>query len=207
MVKKGQIVYFDGPDGVGKTTQIKLVEAALLEKGHSVKVEHALGGTPIGDKLKEVIFSNLERPADTNMHIAMAIQHAFSARLLRLRDEGNVILIDRSPLSIVAYQAYGDGLSKEKALNAARELFDLIQPNLVLVYKAGYDELDRRRQRQRDEHKDSDHFDKKPPDYHHRVAEGFEAAASEFNAVMIDASAGPQSVFADTLSVLLHLFA
>jgi dTMP kinase len=198
MVKKGLIVYFDGPDGVGKTTQLNLAEQDLKKQGYTVHSVHTIGGTPIGDLLRDVLFSDNDRPAETNLHIALASQHALADDVIRRRDAGEVVLIDRSPLSMIAYQVYGDGLAEQKGYRAAEEILDLIKPDLLLVYMADLDQLLGRRRSQADEGKVRDHFELQDEDYHSRTTEGYKAAIRAFDTTVIDATGSVEVVHAAT---------
>src|SRR6478609_9484651 len=117
----GKVIMFDGPDGVGKTTQFELAAEALEKQGHKVYKTHILGGTDIGEALRSVMFSTAERPAMTNMHLALAIYYALAAEVEQKRTQGYTVLIDRSPLSLIAFQVYGDGLDEKAGYDACDE--------------------------------------------------------------------------------------
>jgi dTMP kinase len=196
--KKGLIVYFDGPDGVGKTTQLELTVKALQAEGHDVYETRTVGGTPVGELLRLALLSDTERPAETDLHIALASQHALARDVTGRRERGQVVLIDRSPLSIVGYQVYGDGLDRNKGYQATGELLDLFQPDLIIVYKAPDAVLVNRREH-RNHHTGTDHFENKSNDYHHQVAEGFADASRLFGAKVIDGGQSIDEVQAETI--------
>jgi len=196
----GLIVYFEGPDGVGKTTQLKLAAEALREKGHTVHETRAIGGTPIGEKLREAFLLDIPRPVETDLHIALACQFALSADVLERRKKGEIVLIDRGPLSILAYQVFGDGLDKELGYKFAAELFGLIKPDLTVTYRAADGTLVERR-----EHRNQaavDFFEAKSADYHHEVARGFSAGAEHFGAKIIDANASIDEIHDQTMILI-----
>jgi dTMP kinase len=183
----GRIIYFDGPDGVGKSTQLKMVAKVLRDEGHEVHATRTLGGTHIGEMLREVMLSENERPAATDLHIALACQHALAHDVIRRRQEGEIVLIDRSPLSIIGYQVFGDGLNKAAGFKATEELIELIRPDLIIVYDAPAEELENRRT-QRNHDAGHDYFEVKPLAYHKKVAVGFKEAASKFGADVVKAT-------------------
>jgi dTMP kinase len=199
--KKGLIVYFDGPDGVGKTTQLNMAADRLRSDGHDVFESRTVGGTPIGEILRTALLSDTERPAETDLHIAVASQYAQAEDVLKRRENGQVVLIDRSPLSIIAYQVYGDGLDKDKGLNSAGELFSLIKPEIVIVYMAEDGVLLERRHH-RNGHSATDHFENKSIEYHANVAEGFRSAGKIFGAVQIEAGPPMEKVHANTMEFI-----
>jgi dTMP kinase len=199
--KPGLIVYFDGPDGVGKTTQLKLVADKLRQGPRQAHVTRTLGGTHIGEMLRDVILSDTDRPVETDLHIALASQYALAGDLQVRRDEGQVVLIDRSPLSILAYQVYGDKLDREVGYGAITELLDLIKPDLLITYLTSDEEIAKRRSHRHRELSD-DFFENKPQSYHKRVAKGFREAAEHFNTTVLDASQPIEQVHQTTMQLL-----
>src|SRR5206468_3020522 len=133
---------------------------------------HQLGGTEIGEALRQVMFSALPRPAITNLHISLAIYFALAQEVAKKRDEGHIILIDRSPLSLVAYQVYGDGLDEKTGYNACDASMKAFDPDTIIVYDAPLQTLQSRRGQR---HKDSDYFEQQQIDYHERTTAGYKA--------------------------------
>lgn len=199
----GLVIYFDGPDGAGKTTQLHLVAENLRQEGYTVHNTRTLGGTPIGESLRQAALSQYERPVETDLHIALASSYALAAEVLARRESGEVILIDRSPLSMVAYQVYGDGLDEQQGFLAADQIMELIKPDLTIVYMASDETLQTRRKQRI--HDDGDYFENKSLDYHKRVAEGFEKASEHFKAVLVGANGEAEEVHQDTMKYLRPL--
>ncbi len=123
---------FDGPDYVGKTSQLALVKRDLEVDKLKVYNARYNGGTPIGEALREVMLDDYERPAMTDLYINLAQQYALATALQQPRDDGNIILIDRSPLSIIAYQIFGSGADKTRGYQAADEILGLLPPDLII---------------------------------------------------------------------------
>jgi dTMP kinase len=199
--KKGLIIYFDGPDGVGKTTQLKLVADSLRSDEHEVFETRAVGGTPIGELLRTALVSDTDRPPETDLYTALASQYALATDAIKRRNQGQIVLIDRSPLSIIGYQVFGDGLDTKKGHTAAQELLDLFQPDLIIVYTADTEQLNQRRTH-RNDHISVDHFESKPLEYHRRVTEGFAEAAEHFKAEVVDGSAPIELVREATMQLI-----
>lgn len=199
--KKGLIICFDGPDGVGKTTQLELAEAALTNEGYNVFTAKAVGGLPLTDILGRALMINADRPPETDLHVAIASQYALAGEILPRRDKGEIVLIDRSPLSIIAFQVYGDGLDKELGMSATKELLNLIRPDLIITYFTD-DETAVERLKQRNGQSETDFFESKPRDYHHKVAEGYKFATKEYGASPVDASAPIELVREATMQLI-----
>lgn len=186
-MQSGKLIMFDGPDGVGKTTQFQLVADELQRRGYQVYTTHLLGGTPIGEELRRIMFSDAPRPATTNLHLSLAIYYALAEAIAAERAKGKVILIDRSPLSLIAYQVYGDQVDRDAGFRACQEALQVFQPDLLLLYQAPLEVLQARRAEQQ-KHKAGDYFEAQALAYHQRTIEGYRVAAEQFPATVIDAN-------------------
>ena len=195
---KGLIIYFDGPDGAGKSTQLKMAAGALRAEGHKVFETRTMGGTIIGEKLREALLAETERPAETDLHIAVATQYALADEVRKRRNQGEIVLLDRSPLSIIGYQVYADGLDKDLGFETVADLLDLFQSDLLIIYTASKETLAVRRL-ERNRLVGTDYFENKPADYHNKVAKGFADAAVHFGACTIDAEADLEHVHDATM--------
>jgi len=106
----GLFITFEGPEGSGKTTQIRLVAEWLSDQGLDVLTTREPGGTRIGEAIREVLLS----PAHTEMCAEAEILLFSAARAQIVREtlqphlaRGGVVLCDRFADSTLAYQGYG----------------------------------------------------------------------------------------------------
>lgn len=183
-VPDGLIVMFEGLDGVGKSTQLRLAAEALEKAGWPVTTTRNLGGTPIGEALREAMLSTLARPAATDFYISIAIQEALIEELDRLRAAGNIVLIDRGPLSLAAYQIYGSGFDEATGWRAVDDGMQSIRPELIIGYKATVETAIKRA------HHASvtpDYFESKPAAFFKRVQHGYDLAADRYPVRVLDA--------------------
>jgi dTMP kinase len=202
----GKLFMFDGPDGVGKTTQLHMAAEALTAKGYEVYLTKTHGGTPIGEALRDVSLSDLERTPLTDMYISLAMHSALAEVIEDKREKGVIVLVDRSPLSIVAYQAYGSGLDKEFTLGIVDIDMQLFKPDCIIIYDASTEvTLARMQERNKKNNAKKEYFESKPPEYFARVANGYREAAAHFHAEVIDASEGAQHVHKQTMKHLKTL--
>ena len=193
----GRLIIFEGIDGVGKTTQIELIRKLLIEQGWPVEVKRNLGGTPIGEALREVIKSPLRRPGLTNLYISAAIQEALVEAIQKDRSEGKLILMDRGPISLAAYAVYGDGLAETDGWPYVERGMQQLKPDLTIIYKADIDTA-LQHARQKSDH--ADYFESQPRDYFERVAEGYVQAAERYpDSVVINANQNIEAVQAETM--------
>jgi dTMP kinase len=106
----GLFITFEGPEGSGKTTQIRLLADWLSERGSDVLTTREPGGTRIGEAIRDVLLS----PAHTEMCAEAEILLFSAARAQIVREvlsphlaRGGVVLCDRFADSTLAYQGYG----------------------------------------------------------------------------------------------------
>lgn len=197
----GRIVFLDGPDGVGKTTQTRELASFLEARGQTVYITRVNGGTEIGEALRNVFLSHAPRPVITDVYIAMALNAALAEKVNAKKAEGVFVLIDRSPASIIAYQGYGGGYAVERAVDAAKTAFALYNYDMVLCYEAPINVLFEHQQ-SRPVAENSDYFASKPDDYLENVIRGYHFAAQTFNFPVIDATGTVEEVRDRTLQQL-----
>lgn len=195
----GLVVVFDGVDGVGKSTQIELVRHMLAEDGWQPHVTRNLGGTPIGELLRSAMLQPVPRPPLTDLYASVAIQEALVASVAEERKLGNVVLMDRSPLSLAAYQIYGSGIEAELGWQHVDNGMQALRPELIIVYEA---DLAAALERARRHSVKADYFEDKPLDYFKKVAAGFRAAAERYNIHFINADRSIKEIHQDTVLLI-----
>jgi dTMP kinase len=186
-------ITFEGPDGSGKTTQIKLLTEALTAQGHNVLTLREPGGTPIGDQIREVVHAlrNKEMSARAECLLYGAARAQLVDQVLKPHlDQGGIVLCDRYADSTMAYQAYGRGLDR----SAVREIISFatldLKPDLTFYIDIEVEEGIARRKKSGD---DYNRMDDQALEFHRRVREGYleMIAAEPERWVQID---GAQSV-------------
>jgi len=197
----GLLIVFEGIDGVGKTTQLELARNTLQVEGWPVYVTRNLGGTPIGEELRKVIKSPLERPATTNLYISVAIQEALAETIQSERDNGKLILMDRGPLSLAAYEIYGGKLDESLGWQHVEAGMQKLRPELNIIYST---DVTLALERARKKSDTGDYFESKPPDFFERVAQGYQAAAERYSSttVIIDAKRPIEVIQAETIQAI-----
>lgn len=130
----GKFITFEGVDGAGKSTHIDAFAQALRLRGKSVVTTREPGGTPIGEKLRELLLHepmHLETEAllmfaARREHIAQVIQPA----LMR----GDWVISDRFTDASFAYQGGGRKLSLDKLATLEQWVHADLQPDLTLLF-------------------------------------------------------------------------
>jgi dTMP kinase len=106
-------ITFEGPEGCGKTTQLRLLATFLLGQGYDVLTTREPGGTPIGDRVRAILLdpahTEMQPPTEFLLFSAARAQHV--AQVIRPHlAQGGVVLCDRFADSSLAYQGYGHRL-------------------------------------------------------------------------------------------------
>jgi dTMP kinase len=185
-IPDGFVIIFEGVDGVGKTTQLRLAQETLEKEGFEVHATRNLGGTPIGEALRDVAFSSHHRTPETDLYISAAIQAELAESIKNERAKGRVVLVDRGPLSFAAYHVYGNGVEAALGWEFADQGITRFKPDLVILYEmelgAALDRAKRRKSQ-------VDYYASKPKSYFENVEKGYKAAAKRYPKVItIDAS-------------------
>lgn len=100
------LIIFEGPDGSGKTTQVKLLAEKLEAFGKKVKITREPGGTPLGEDLRKLLLEgdyNISK--ETEMYLFAASRRAHSEKILEWIKEGYTVICDRNILSSIVYQS------------------------------------------------------------------------------------------------------
>ncbi len=123
-------ITFEGPDGSGKSTQIRLLSDALIAAGYDVLTVREPGGTLISEQIRDVVHSLRNREmsdrAECLLYNAARAQLVDQLIVPHLRRRGGIVLSDRYADSTLAYQGYGRGLD----LNAVRSVIAFATNNL-----------------------------------------------------------------------------
>ncbi|HTP10735.1 MAG TPA: dTMP kinase, partial [Anaerolineae bacterium] len=123
-------ITFEGPDGSGKSTQIKLLSEALTAAGYDVLTVREPGGTAISEQIRDVVHSLRNREmsdrAECLLYNAARAQLVDQLIVPHLRQRSSIVLSDRYADSTLAYQGYGRGLD----LSAVRSVIAFATNNL-----------------------------------------------------------------------------
>ena len=197
-------ITFEGPDGGGKTTQLKLLASALREEGRDIVTTREPGGTEIGDQIRAVIMNMKNKAMDPRTELLL-----FNASRAQLVEElirpslaaGKVIPCDRYADSTMAYQGYGHGLDKDELRRLLNFATGGLKPDLTLLFDISAEAGLKRRLSNHDEWNRMDDY---ALQFHERVRGGFLelAAADPERWVVIDADRDPGVIHAEVLDIV-----
>ena len=166
-------ITFEGPDGSGKTTQIRLLAEWLHSQGHEVVLTREPGGTEISDQIRQVVHDL--RNAAMEDRTEFLLYSASRAQLVaqRIRPAlaaGRIVISDRYADSSLAYQGYGRDLDLGTLRMITTFATGGLVPDLTLYFDIAPQEGLRRRQDGGDEW---NRLDAEVPDFHRRVRAGY----------------------------------
>jgi len=131
----GRFLVIDGPDGAGKTTQATMLAEWLSDRGVDVTTVRDPGGTPIGDRIREILLDNgcAEMTVECELMLYMASRAQLVAEIVRpALAAGRCVLSDRYISATVAYQ--GAGGSDPTAVRTVGEIaVGGLWPDLTIV--------------------------------------------------------------------------
>lgn len=172
---KGLFITLEGGDGAGKSTQIRNIERFFKEKGLVVVHTREPGGTPISEKLRDILLDkdNSEMSAETEMLIyaAARAQHVREFVLPAL-ERGEIVICDRFVDSSVAYQAYGRELG-DMVSEVNSHATGGLKPDITFWLDID-PEAGRARAAKAG---DLDRLEREKMDFHYRVYEGYRKIA------------------------------
>jgi dTMP kinase len=130
-------VTFEGPEGSGKTTQLRLLADYLRGQGHDVLTTREPGSTPIGERIRAILLdpSHTDMLPATEFLLFSAARSQHVGQVIRPHlEQGGVVLCDRYADSSLAYQGYGHRLDLETLYAITRFATGGLTPDLSLYF-------------------------------------------------------------------------
>lgn len=168
----GLFITVEGPDGAGKTTQIKRLEHFFHGRGMTVICTREPGGTPLAEAIRRLLLEPAYTPIDDRAEILLYAAARAQHVAMRIRPalaSGVVVLCDRFVDSTVAYQGYGRRLDIEMVRRVNELATGGLLPDLTLLIDVPVDVgLARLRQK-----RDVDRLEGEELEFHRRVRQGY----------------------------------
>lgn len=130
------LIVIEGPEGAGKTTQVRLLADWLGARGQQVIAVREPGGTPLGDEIRRILLdhpaSDIVPRAESLLFMASRAQ-LVERKIVPALASGATVLLDRFFLSTYAYQVAGRGLPHEEVGAANRLATAELRPDLTVL--------------------------------------------------------------------------
>lgn len=197
---KGMFFTFEGPDGGGKSTQLRLLEEALLKNDRQVITTREPGGTHISDQVRHILLdpNNTAMAAKTELllYAASRAQHV-QEKIRPALQAGSIVLCDRFIDASMAYQGVGLDIGEAWVRQLNEFATSGLQPDRTYLLDIAPEQAFRRmHDRQQNEFGQTlDRIEQREWTYHRKVRSAFhELASNEERILMLDGSQAEQDL-------------
>lgn len=176
-MSRGKFITLEGIDGAGKTTQRAWIERCLQSRGIALVTTREPGGTPLGEKLREILLGATARPhAETETLMMFAARREHVDKIIQpALDAGTWVICDRFTDATFAYQCGGSGVDWGRVEALERWVHPALQPDLTLFFdvepQVGLGRAQRIKQ--------PDRFEREALDFYRRVRAAYLRRAAE----------------------------
>lgn len=202
-MKSGSFITFEGPDGAGKSTIIKMV----AERLENVLVTREPGGIDIAEQIRTVILAKENTAMDPRtealLYAAARRQHLIE-KVKPALEAGRVVLCDRFVDSSLAYQGHARGLGIDEVFNINLFAIEDMMPSLTIYFdidpELGLTRINKNKGRE------VNRLDLENLEFHYKVREGYAILMKRFpnRIVKVDASGTIDDVFQQTMRIILE---
>ena len=178
---KGLFITFEGNDGSGKSSALQAVKQELKELGYDVLYTREPGGSPIAEKIRELILDKanvgMDDRTEALLYAASRREH-ITKTIIPALNEGKIILCDRFLDSSLAYQGYARELGVENVLNMNQFATEGLFPDLTILVCV-HPEIGMSRIKK--DERDMDRLEIEKMTFHTKVYEGYLKVADQYN--------------------------
>jgi dTMP kinase len=190
-------IVFEGLDGCGKTTQIKLLENKLKERGYNnVKVFREPGSTKTSEQIREILLN--ENITDIQkLFLFLTARNALVEEETKPAVENNdIVLCDRYTPSTLAYQGYGKNVADSGLIHRMNNLAcENIHPDFVIFIDVPVKECMKRQ-------KNFDKMEESVTDVYEKIYDGYKQLSKNNNWIVIDGTKNIEEVSKDIYNAI-----
>jgi len=198
-----RLISFEGGDGSGKTTQLRLLEKYLVSRGMVCLCTREPGGTTLGEMIRQVLLEGgreeIASPTELFLYLADRAQHVHEVIRPALASD-RLVLCDRFTDSTLAYQGYGRGVDLDMLRRLNQVASRGITPDLTFLLdcpvEVGLPRTAQRLVSQESGKGREDRFEREKTAFHEKVRTGFLnlARAEPERIYLVDASRPIQEI-------------
>jgi dTMP kinase len=201
--RRGLFITFEGPEGSGKSTQLRMLGERLRRENREVIETAEPGGTPIGAQIRRVLLDSKNKElcptAELLLMFASRAQNV-DQYILPALAKGSIVLCDRFTDSSLVYQGIGRGLGAEVVYEVDRIACRGLVPDLTLVIDVDTETGLARARNRNDKSQDVEtRIDEETVGFHRRIREAYQQLAQEESrrVKLVDGSRAPEAVAAE----------
>ena len=208
-MNKGFLVTFEGGEGCGKSTQIKLFTEFLKKNKFRFVVSREPGGTPVCEEIRKVLLSSkseITSKAEFLLFSSARAQHVAEVVEPSL-EQGKVVILDRFYDSSFAYQGYAGNLEVKEIEEITKFAIDGCVPDLTIIFDISYEDGIKRKNADVNL-KTLDRIESKGESYHNKVRAGYLQIAHDNpdRVVVLDATKTKEEIFEEVQDIFLERF-
>jgi dTMP kinase len=200
-------ITFEGTDGSGKSTQLRMLASELRLRGHEVVSTREPGGTPLGMRVRQLLLHEEEQvdplaelllyAADRSQHVRTLIRPAL--------ESGHIVLSDRFADATAAYQGAGRGFPDEIISQLIALATGGLVPDMTILFDLTVDESLRRAAHRKGSGGKQDRLDAEDAAFHTRVRDAYLriAAAEPERVRVIDAGVSVEETHTQVMRTVL----
>lgn len=199
----GKFITFEGCDGCGKSTQLRLLSEYLTREGIAHIFTREPGGGKISEQIREILLNGknaeMTDECEALLYAAARMQH-LSDRVIPALNEGKLVVCDRYVDSSLAYQGYARGMGTEFIGSINKLALEKYAPDLTVFIDLTPEEAFLRKHGA----DENDRLEQAGMEFHRKVYQGYKAIAKAYpeRIVCVNGRQTPQEIFAEVLSVL-----
>ena len=198
----GKFITFEGGEGVGKSTQVKLLAEKLKELGYGVFVTREPGGAELGEKIRELLKKTTQIDPLSELLLIFAARRDHFVKLIVPHLENNEIVVcDRFYDSSLVYQGILKNVQVERIMELKQMTLGYFEPDLTIILDM---DVKKSLKRLAERSLIADEYDSMNAEKHELVRQGFKKISEifSFRAELINANGSEQKVFSKIFEVV-----
>jgi dTMP kinase len=200
---RGKFITFEGCDGCGKSTQLKMLSEYLTENSVAHVFTREPGGGKISEAIREILLNGknaeMTDECEALLYAAARMQH-LADRVEPALAQGKLVVCDRYVDSSLAYQAYARGLGVDFIGRINAKALEKYPPDVTVFIDLTPEDAFKRKHGA----DENDRLEQAGMAFHKRVYDGYKALEKAYpeRIVAVDGKQTPQEIFAQVLQIL-----